>query len=795
MKELLRVCIYICLMIISIMAYGEVPDEINATRLLGRPFYTGEIIPQPQEIKYKDSSISMLDWQKQKAKVCIVIGNMANNAEKTAADILSERINRLLSEENKVKVLMDGDDFSTYPVVIAIGAQETNTLVKELCGENKINLNSKYPGMEGYILRLVKNKNQEVILCGGSDGRGSYYAVQSLSQMLNIRGTELFWQEVEVVDFPYFDLRMAGSNGMVDQSMIDFLGTYKMNAVSVAYLGAWQDIENKNFEDVMDVVKKTGICEIGIFISPHRPHHSKDRITLRASRPEDIKALRKTVRYLAENGVCMIAINQDDWLGPQDERGYALYPEDEGHFKNIAESQIYLMNQVAEEVRASNSRCRLVYCPPYYSCLHCGLKKGSHMTDVNNSLPGNGESFLQKVGKGFSPEIEIFWTGPEVKSYNVKTEDIAYLSKLTKHPVFFWDNTITGNKPFIAKFPDNFKELVSGVYWNGILSNPFLQVNYISKADYTWNTKGYYAERSFRNAIGSYWGPGMYEIITYQKKLYDDFEENLQSPDAGIHSDTPLANERKVLLEEMKILQRKVGQILKRNFEESGSEYKKLIRAFEWSYSFNLERAHATAQAKTLRCPRIEVKESLDGTLKEKFWEKAAKTSNFLEYRSGKDVKNKTYTLIGYDNKKLYIGFSCNATTWVPKESLYKTHDSISLEHDIVEIFLDPGRKYKYFHFLMNRLGTVRDEERTGLGLGASWNAVYDIKTHLEKDRWTLEIAIPFASLNANTPGKNDIWGINFCRNYKDMNETSSWSWTSKQGFHAPSVFGYLVFD
>jgi len=781
-------------------SYAEILNENEARKILGRPFYIGEIIPQPQKVEYKNTYISLLDWQKKKLNSCIVIGKEANEAERKAADDLAKRINRLLPENNKLKILTDTEDISSYPVLIAIGTPNTNTLVKKLCEENNLKLSSEYPGKEGYILRLIKNGQQNIILCGGSDARGSYYSVQSFSQMLNIRGTELAWHEVSVYDYPDFACRMASDQYMINADILNFLGSYKMNAVSVECNGWWQDLTpvvKENLKESMALVKKSDLCNIQIRICPQKPRCSKDKTTLRPSRDRDIDALRGTIHFLVENGVSSIWLMQDDELPADSKTGeYLLYPEDNGHFKNLAEAQIYLVNQVAEQIRATNPKCRMVYTPPYYSCQHLGLKPGVHMDDVNNSLPGPGETFLREIGRGLSPEIEIEWNGPEVESSNgVKKDDITYPAKLTGHQIFYGDYSFKRLQPFTPKFPDNFRELVTAVYWGGVLSCPFLRLCYISSTDYAWNTKGYNAEKSFRNSIGSYFGPGMYEILVSNKKFLDDIEKTLGTQDPDIRDDSPLKNKRRLLILGMKNNLEKAKVILKENMGEKSPGYKEIIKALEWSYEFTSGRVEAIAQAKTLKCPKIEVSAPLDGTLQEKFWTKAAKTSNFLEYRSGKEVKEDTYALVAYDDKNLYIGFFCKANFWIPEEKLSKQHDHLVLaEEDIAEIFLDPGRKHNnVLHFMMNSIGTVYDEECNLLG--AAWNPVYKIATHKEKDYWTLEIAIPFTSLNINTPRKGEIWGVNFCREYQTAREISSWSWTSKQGFHVPAAFGHLVFE
>ena len=62
-------------------------------------------------------------------------------------------------------------------------------------------------------------------------------------------------------------------------------------------------------------------------------------------------------------------------------------------------------------------------------------------------------------------------------------------------------------------------------------------------------------------------------------------------------------------------------------------------------------------------------------------------------------------------------------------------------------------------------------------------------------DRWTLECRVLLSRLTKTPPADGEIWGLNLARNRNRAggNECSSWA-RLKGSFHAPDIFGLLVF-
>jgi len=129
-------------------------------------------------------------------------------------------------------------------------------------------------------------------------------------------------------------------------------------------------------------------------------------------------------------------------------------------------------------------------------------------------------------------------------------------------------------------------------------------------------------------------------------------------------------------------------------------------------------------------------------------------------------------------------------------------------------VFVDPGRTRKhYFQFILNTMNTQQDSE----GWNGDWNGEWksavvvrdgggdaalppalrerqDLGAARNASRfWTCEIAVPHATLGAQSPKVNDAWGLNICRNDKRQKEGRIWA-KVRISNHEPASFGELRF-
>jgi hypothetical protein len=110
---------------------------------------------------------------------------------------------------------------------------------------------------------------------------------------------------------------------------------------------------------------------------------------------------------------------------------------------------------------------------------------------------------------------------------------------------------------------------------------------------------------------------------------------------------------------------------------------------------------------------------------------------------------------------------------------------------EAVEVFVDPDHNHsRYYQIAYSVGGSVYDGE----GVSTAWDSKAQLKTSLQPDGWSAELALPWEPLKARpVPGK--VLGFNVSRDRR-LAETQYTSWArvdSNLGFHDPERFGHLV--
>ena len=225
----------------------------------------------------------------------------------------------------------------------------------------------------------------------------------------------------------------------------------------------------------------------------------------------------------------------------------------------------------------------------------------------------------------------------------------------------------------------------------------------------------------------------------------------------------------------------------------------------------------------------------IDGKLNEKSWKKAEWTDLFLDIEGLRMPLpyQKTKAKMLWNKEYLYIG------TEIEEEHIWAYQDKkdqiVYLENDF-EVFIDPdGDTHNYYELEINAINNSFDlflpkPYRNGGKPKLDWNidglkSAVTIQGTLNKKadkdkKWTLEVAIPLASLSLQDvapimPQDGSIWRINFSRvNWqteyidgkyvrKKNPETGknipeyNWVW-SPQGvinMHVPEKWGFLQFS
>lgn len=186
---------------------------------------------------------------------------------------------------------------------------------------------------------------------------------------------------------------------------------------------------------------------------------------------------------------------------------------------------------------------------------------------------------------------------------------------------------------------------------------------------------------------------------------------------------------------------------------------------------------------------------TIDGNLDDVAWKEAA-VVDATKLEMGGTAKQKMRLFLTRNDTTLFIGVQCFEDEAALK-SLKTTVTSNGVdqiwEDDSVELFLDPtNRRKQYYHIIVNSKGYHWDVFDTSPSVfDKSWKSQTVVAAKVGKDSWSIEVAIPFASLD-----RSDIfdaeWAFNVLHTRTAANELIYWSPVLNKSSHRPERFGRL---
>ncbi|MFF2811607.1 beta-N-acetylglucosaminidase domain-containing protein [Streptomyces sp. NPDC058000] len=385
------------------------------------------------------------------------------------------RTGRAAPENGRLTVFLDGP-----------GAQRA---LKELGARGTAGLPA-----EGYVLAAGRGR----IALAGRDTTGTYYAAQTLSQLLprhdrpgaRVRGTV-------VRDWPATPLRgvIEGFYGTpwshaarLDQ--LDFAGRHKMNLYVYspkddAYLREkWRDSypadQLDRIKELVDRARARHV-EFTYALSPG--------LSVCYSSAADVKALTAKFGTLWDIGVRTFAVPLDDisytkWNCAADKEKFGTG----GGAAGTAQAQ--LLNHVNREFIARHPGARPLQMVPteYYD-----LKATPYKAALAAKLDAN---------------VLVEWTGVGVIAPTITVAQAKRAREVFGHPILIWDNYPVND--YVSKRlmlgPFNGRESGLSAQLAGITANPMIQpaaskLALATVADYTWNDRAYDARASWGDAI------------------------------------------------------------------------------------------------------------------------------------------------------------------------------------------------------------------------------------------------------------------------------------------------------
>jgi len=186
---------------------------------------------------------------------------------------------------------------------------------------------------------------------------------------------------------------------------------------------------------------------------------------------------------------------------------------------------------------------------------------------------------------------------------------------------------------------------------------------------------------------------------------------------------------------------------------------------------------------------------TLDGRLDEGVWKRAVPAADFIQVDpvNGSPATEPTEVRIVYTRDAIYMGVTCYDSEPDKWLGFQRRRDEFLGSDDrfmwTIDTFLDERSGY---FFEMNPSGLMADSLFGVNGDNRAWDGIWDARVRHSEVGWTIEIEIPFRTLNFDP--NNDTWGFNFQRTVRRKNEDSIWmGWARNQGLRRMTNAGHIT--
>ncbi|USD27212.1 carbohydrate binding family 9 domain-containing protein [Pseudoalteromonas sp. SCSIO 43201] len=187
--------------------------------------------------------------------------------------------------------------------------------------------------------------------------------------------------------------------------------------------------------------------------------------------------------------------------------------------------------------------------------------------------------------------------------------------------------------------------------------------------------------------------------------------------------------------------------------------------------------------------PKVTKKPTIDGKLSEHEWQEAQHINDFVVFRPnvGNTPDHNIEAYISYDSDYFYVA----ATIYQPKASLTDrvlTQGEYMWDEDYFGLILDTNfDRADAYLFHVTPSGVKEDGLVDGTNYIAQWKTLWFAKTHIEEDKWSVEIAIPMQSISFEQGAKQ--WGLQLRHRvanpntqiYWNLNNPSNFAWHTNQ--------------
>jgi len=172
----------------------------------------------------------------------------------------------------------------------------------------------------------------------------------------------------------------------------------------------------------------------------------------------------------------------------------------------------------------------------------------------------------------------------------------------------------------------------------------------------------------------------------------------------------------------------------------------------------------------TCQIPRIDTRIQVDGRLEEPCWDRALKMDVNIEVMPGENIPAPVVTecYLFFNDHQLLVGFKAYDPEPEKIRAFFSDRDEMWRD-DFVGIILDTfNDENRAFSFMVNPLGVQGDEVFSdgGSSEDTSWDAIWESGGQFTDYGYSVEMAIPFRSLQFQPSREEQTWGCAPMRNY-----------------------------
>lgn len=183
-------------------------------------------------------------------------------------------------------------------------------------------------------------------------------------------------------------------------------------------------------------------------------------------------------------------------------------------------------------------------------------------------------------------------------------------------------------------------------------------------------------------------------------------------------------------------------------------------------------------EQKTIHVQPASSAPKIDGVLDDPCWESAGSATGFitLEPYEGRPNSEETVVRVTYDARNLYVAFECLDSQPEAIRARYCARDHV-FQDDWVGFALDTyNDRRRAYEFILNPLGMQADAIMVeGVTEDFSWDTVFESEGRVHDEGYSVEVAIPLKSIRFPSTSPQ-VWGVNFYRSLKRLEEKSFWS-------------------